>query len=245
MQPFQRLLVCNKGRGAPLCVAAEGDESVIYLYDAIVPTEIDAQWWGGVAADTFAKTIMAINTPFIHLRINSPGGDVFAGRAIAQAIKDSPSTVIAHVDGYAASAASYIALAADEVQIAEGGFFMIHQAWSLAYGNSDDMLGMATLLEKIDSTLVQTYQKETGNTPEQIQQWMSAETWFTADEAVQYGFADSLQKERVKNSARWDLSAYKNAPVDTKPEDKEELDISPARAHFENMRRRLQLAAHV
>lgn len=212
MTPFQKLLINNRGRGSPLEVLASGDESVVYLYDSIVSDEMTAEWIGGVAADTFVKTILSIRTPTIHLRINSPGGDVFAGRAMAQALKETQSTVIAHVDGYAASAASYVALAADEVLIAEGGMFMIHQAWSLAYGNSEDMAAMSVLLEKIDDSLLKTYEKETGNTPEQLMEWMKAETWFTAEESVKYGFADDIASGKVKNICKWDLSAYKSAP---------------------------------
>jgi ATP-dependent Clp protease protease subunit len=243
MQPFQRLLLLNKGRGNPLSVDASGDESVIYLYDQIVPTEVEAQFWGGVAADTIAKTIMGLTTPFVHLRINSPGGDVFAGRAIEQAIRESPATFIAHIDGFAASAASYVALAADEVQIAEGGFIMIHNAWTFAYGNSSDLAAASKLLSQIDGTLVNTYQRETGNTPEQIAQWMDAETWFTSDEAVKYGFADSVSKGAIKNAARWDLSAYKNAPPLSREIEAPALDKWSVQVDFENMRRRLALAA--
>jgi ATP-dependent Clp protease, protease subunit len=184
------------------------DEATIYVYDVI-----DAYW--GVSAKTFAQELAKIDAKTIHLRINSPGGDVFEARAIAVALREHKSKVIAHVDGYAASAASYIALAADEVEIADGAMFMIHKAWTIAFGNSDDLTEMAGLLDKIDADLVRDYVANTGNTEDQVKEWMAAETWFTADEAVENGFADRKSAEFSADAtarAGWDVSAYKNAP---------------------------------
>jgi ATP-dependent Clp protease protease subunit len=110
-------------------VKAEGDEATILLYDVIDP------WWG-VAAKDFIAALAGDHAPTIHLRINSPGGDVFEARAMATAIRQHKSNVIAHIDGVAASAATYIAvIAAKEVEMSDGAFFMIHQAWALAMGN--------------------------------------------------------------------------------------------------------------
>lgn len=201
---------------------ADGPEATVYLYDAI-----DAYY--GVNAESFVKDFNAITAPTIHLRINSPGGDVFDGRAIATAIAQHPSNVIAHVDGLAASAASYVAIAADKVEMAPGAFMMIHKAWTLAFGNADDLLSTAALLEKIDGSLAADYSKKTGKSVAQVEEWMSAETWFTADEAVSEGFADSVAKEDdpecVDNA--WDLSIFANAPKPKarKVNDKISIDI--------------------
>lgn len=225
MHPLQRLMLCNRHRGALRAeMQPNTDEATIYLYDMIVSDEVTAEWFGGVAPQSFIKTLAGITAPVIHLRINSPGGDVFAGRVIEQAIKETDAKVIAHVDGFAASAASYVALAADEVVISEGGFFMIHKAWTMAYGNSNEMLSAAGLLEKIDSSLVKTYVNATGQSAAQIEDWMFNETWFTADEAVGAGFADRIADAKVKNFTKWDLSAYAHAP---KQEQKQELLIAP------------------
>lgn len=207
MKHLLKLLADNRGRGF---VRAEkgADEATVYLYDAIVSDD----YWGGVSAIGLIKELIAIDAPVIHLRINSPGGDVFAARAIEQAIHEHPATVIAHIDGYAASAASYIALAADEVHIAPGGFFMIHKAWTLAFGNADDLMDTAALLEKVDESLVKTYAASTGQELEQIRDWMRAETWFDADEAVQHGFADKITETSPKAKTEWNLAAYANAP---------------------------------
>jgi len=115
-----KLLASNKKRPDRLPqskIVAEADETTIYIYDAIVADEDTAYWWGGVAAETLVPMIRAIKGGTVHLRINSPGGDVFAAQTICQAIRDTGAKVIAHIDGYADSAATVIATAADEVEI--------------------------------------------------------------------------------------------------------------------------------
>lgn len=97
--------------------AEESGESTLYLYDVIVSDD----YWGGISAEKFVKELNALDAPTIHLRINSPGGEVFAARAIEAAIRNHPARIVAHVDGYAASAASFVAVACDEVEIAPAG----------------------------------------------------------------------------------------------------------------------------
>ena len=189
--------------------AEESGESTLYLYDVIVSDD----YWGGISAEKFVKELNALDAPTIHLRINSPGGEVFAARAIEAAIRNHPARIVAHVDGYAASAASFVAMACDEVEIAPGGFFMIHKAWTFTAGNADDLLHTAEMLEKLDASLVDTYAKKTGCTPEEIAGWMKAETWFSAGESVERGFADRVAEAAPKAQADWNLSVYANAPV--------------------------------
>lgn len=215
MKQLLKLLALNKAAQRKFEVVkaeTDGQPNTIYLYDAIVATDEEAAWWGGVSAQSFVKELRGI-TGDINLRINSPGGDVFAARAMEQALREHNGKVVTYIDGYAASAASYLALAADEVHIAAGGFFMIHKAWTFAYGNANDLTSTAALLEKIDESLVGTYATETGQDAQQLRDWMAAETWFNAEEAVQYGFADSIATGAVKDSAQWDLSAYDKAPA--------------------------------
>ena len=121
--------------------------------------------------------------------------------------------IVAIWDGYAASAASFVAVACDEVEIAPGGFFMIHKAWTFTAGNADDLLHTAEMLEKLDASLVDTYAKKTGCAPEAIAGWMKAETWFSAGESVERGFADRVAEAAPKAQADWNLSVYANAPV--------------------------------
>ncbi len=193
----------------PLRAEQSGDEATVYLYDVIVSDD----WFGGVAAESFVKELRAITAPVIHLRINSPGGDVFAARAMEQAIREHKSKVVAHVDGYAASAASFVAVACDEVEIAPGGFFMVHKAWTVAFGNSDDLMETAALLEKVDASLVESYARETGQSAEEVQRMMADETWLSAQESVDLGFADRIAEAAPKASATWNLAAYDKAPA--------------------------------
>lgn len=229
MNQLVKLFALNKGiANRQFVVKAEGNEATIYLYDAIVSDDLTAEWWGGVSPNRFIQELNAITAPVIHLRINSPGGDVFAARVMELAIRQHTSKVIAHVDGLAASAASFLAVACDEVEIAQGGFFMIHKAWSICWGNADDMLSQAGLLEKIDQSLVDTYVAETGQDAVQVAEWMKAETWFGSDEALEYGFADRLADTKAANKIEWNLSAYAKAPVSEPPK----TDPVPEPEHF-------------
>lgn len=212
MHPLNKLFALNKGRGKFRMEAAE-DSATVYLYDVIVDTDADAEWWGGVSAQAFVKAFAAMTAPVVHLRINSPGGSVFAGRAMEQAVREYKGTVIAHVDGYAASAATMPLMAASEVEIAPGGMIMIHKAWTIAMGNSDDLMQTADLLDKIDGTLVKTYAARTGAAESDVSAWMAAETWLTSEEAVERGFADRISEAAPKDRIEWDLSAYVRAPA--------------------------------
>jgi len=180
-------------------------EATVYVYDVIDP------FWG-VSASQFVKDLAGLTQPTIHVRINSPGGDVFEARAMATAMRNHKSKIVAHIDGLAASAASYIATAASEVEISDGAFLMIHQAWSIAGGNAGDFRSMADLLDKIDGELVREYAAETGQSVEQIAAWMAAETWMTADEAIANGFADRKAAEFASADNQWNLDAYDKAP---------------------------------
>ncbi len=212
MHPMLQLLADNRAAPRRFEVHATVQEATVYLYDVMVSDELTAEAFGGIAPKPFVQALRTIEAPVIHLRINSPGGDVFAARVIEQAIREHPARFIAHVDGYAASAATLVTMAADEVVMAKGAFLMIHRSWSMAFGNSQDMLDMATLLEKIDNTIADTYLQRTGQPTSQIRQWMEAETWFTADEAVKARFANRIAEESVSAQAAWNLGVYAHAP---------------------------------
>lgn len=205
------LLANNAKRGE---FRAEGN--TIYLYDTIVASDADAQWFGGVSAETFVKTLAGMKGD-VALHINSPGGDVFAGVAMAQAIRAYAGKVVAHVDGLAASAASAVAVAADEAIMAPGSMLMIHNAWTIALGNRHDFMDTAALLEKIDGDLAQAYAKRSGGDPADFAAMMDKETWLTADETVEMGLANAIAPEKspetAQNLAKFDLSAFEAAPV--------------------------------
>lgn len=215
------LLAANRGRGQFRAEATGSTEATIWLYDVIVRDD----YWGGVSALTLGKALAEYrDADVIHLRIDSPGGDVFAGRAMEQLISEHPARIISHVDGFAASAASYVARSAPEVLISKGGMFMIHKAWTFTYGNADQLIKEAGVLSMIDETLVKTYAEKTGQDPDQLREWIAAETWFNAEKSVEYGFADMIagaseesEAEAEARATAWDLSAYARAPRQSAP----------------------------
>ena len=212
MKKLFALLAANKQKGQVRPIEMKGDEATLYIYDAIVSNEAEAQFWGGVSAEALVPQIRAIKGGTIHLRINSPGGDVFAAQAIVAAIRDTKAAVIAHVDGFAASAATVIATAADQIEISDGALYMIHCGWTMAIGNASDMRATADLLDKVDATIVSQYAARTGKSAEEVKALMDAETWMSAQEAVDMGFADAVCAP-TKTKNQWDLSAYDKAPA--------------------------------
>jgi ATP-dependent Clp protease protease subunit len=213
------LLASNRARVpdrplAPVLNAAR-DEATVYLYGPILSSASEAEYFGGVAAESFVPMLAGVEAKTIHLRIDSPGGTVFGAQAIGQALREHSAKVIAHVDGLAASAATSIATASDEIVMSDGALYMVHRAWTLAYGNVNDMNEMVALLTKLDGVLAEQYAARTGASAEEMLALMDAETWMTAQEAVDAKFVDRIAtstKKDAKASARWDLSAYAKAP---------------------------------
>lgn len=235
MNRLLRLLADNRAvKGARRFeVQAAAEEATVYLYDTIVSSALEAEYWGGVAAEQFVRDFTALTAPVIHLRINSPGGDVFAARAMEQAIRAHKSTVVCHIDGYAASAASFLALAGDQVEISEGGFLMIHQAWAFAMGNANDLKHTATLLEQIDQTIIATYAKRTKMDVAKLQDMLAAETWIGAQEAVDLGFADRIATTEAKDAIDWNVAALRETPISYRDPPEPEDDPAPPRDSYE------------
>lgn len=199
---------------------ATGDIAHVYVYDVI-----DANW--GASARALIDALAQAGAKPVHLHINSPGGDVFEARAMVSAVRAhitaQASTVHTYIDGLAASAATYLALAGQQVHIAEGGMYMVHNAWTLAWGNKNELRTTADLLDKIDATIAADYARKTSASADQITAWMDAETWFTAQEAKDAGFVDTIITAAAtpaaaqQNAGRWNLSAYANAPQPPAP----------------------------
>lgn len=215
---LNNLLIANRHKPVQRPVALDGDEATIYIYEPIVSDDLTAEFYGGVSAQSLVPQLRAITGGVIHLRLNSPGGDVFAAQAIVQAIRDTKAKVIAHIDGLAASAATVIANAADEVEMSDGSLYMIHNAWTFAIGNANDMMETAALLEKCDGIIASQYAKRTGKDIADIKTLMDAETWFNAEEAKEVGLIDRIA-ETVKAESKWNLSAYKNPPKEEPTEE--------------------------
>lgn len=247
MKKLRQLLGTNAAESRkPLnLVRAEGaSEATLYIYDVI-----DA--WYGIAAIDVAQAVAALDaSTTLHVRLNTPGGDVFEGRAIRTALQQFRGKTIGHIDGLCASAGTTIADACDEIEISQGAFYMIHNGWTLAMGDKTEMKKTFDLLSQIDAAIVADYAGRTGKDAAQITAWMDAETWFSADEAVSNGFATRLAAlpEKTTNQHTqklWDLSAFDKTPqalLDAKnPPKTEEFDYAAARAHNERRLRILQI----
>jgi ATP-dependent Clp protease protease subunit len=128
----------------------------------------------------------------VHLRINSPGGDVFAAHTILNLLKNHPAKVTTHIDGLAASAASIVAMAGDEVIMPSNGMMMIHNPQGCQKGDARDMQDMASILNKVRDGIVAVYQDKTGMERQAIINLMNAETWMSADQAKELGFVDTI-----------------------------------------------------
>lgn len=185
-------------------IRARGTGAEVAIYD-----EIGAY---GVSAKGFLAELGALpdGTP-VDLRLNSPGGSVFDAVAIHNALKRHEGPVTVWIDGIAASAASYIAMAGDEIVMPENAFLMIHDPAGLVMGTAEDMRAMAEALDKVKGSLVSGYAAKSGRTPEEVSALMAAETWFDASDAVAQGFADRLI-EPVRIAANFDIGRFRNAP---------------------------------
>lgn len=160
------------------------DTAAIYLYGEI-------GYWG-IEAQDFVRDLMGLRVSNIILHINSPGGEVFDGLAIFHALRDHPATIETRVDGLAASAASFIAMAGDTVVMQRNATMMIHDASGIEIGNADDMRAMADLLDMCSNNIADIYMQQGGGTVEQWRAAMKVETWYSAEEALAVGLCDSV-----------------------------------------------------
>lgn len=168
--------------------AAATDDNTISMFG-----EIGQSWdGGGVTASRISAALRSIGGKDVTVNLNSPGGDMFEGLAIYSLLRDYKGKVTIKVLGLAASAASIIAMAADELQIARAGFLMIHNCWVMAIGNKEDLRAFADTLEPFDAAMGDIYAARTGLEPKVVAKMMTTETWIGGSAAVDKGFADSL-----------------------------------------------------
>lgn len=190
-----------RSTGTAFDIRASDGAMEIDLYDEV-------GFWGVNAKDFRARLKDAGD---VVLRINSPGGDVFDGLAIFNDLVAHKGRVRVEVTGIAASIASIIAMAGDEIAIADNAFFMIHNAWTIGVGNRHDFNDLSGTLAKIDDALARTYASRTGTGIRTIKQMMDDETWLTAKEAKDLKFAtESLTASDAK--AKFDLSVFASVP---------------------------------
>ncbi len=174
--------------------ASEPRVADAYIYDVIGDF--------GITAGAFAQEINDLDVDTLNLKINSPGGEVFDGVAIYNAIKNHPATVNITIDGLAASAASFIAMAGDTVHMARGAELMIHEAHGMTIGNSVDMRQMAEQLERIGDKIAGFYAERAGGDDETWREAMRAETWYTGQEAVAARLADTTDDPPAKGGKK-------------------------------------------
>lgn len=207
-----------------------GNRCAIYAFGVV-----DA-WWG-ISAEEMAEALVGAGGREVDLYINSPGGDAIEARAICAALVAHPAAVHCHIVGMCASAATQLALAGNTCDMLQGSLYMIHEAWTLGWGNKRELGKTVALLGKIDGDIAADYARRTGQSVTDVLALMEAETWYTAEEAKAAGLVDAVTSntrrppadDGATNSAgagkfanllggpkasasRWDLSAYRNAP---------------------------------
>lgn len=163
-----------------------GPVATIRIYDEI-------GYWG-ITADDFARELEAVTAAEIEVQINSPGGEVFAGVAIYNALRTHPARVTTRVDGIAASIASVIAQAGDHRVMVESAQMMIHEAWGLAVGSAADMREMADLLDRQCDVLAGIYANRSGRPVDECRERMRGESWLTDQETLDAGLADEIMR---------------------------------------------------
>lgn len=175
-------------------VSSEGS-STLYLDGDIS----SVTWWGDeVTPEEFRNELRQMKGD-LTVHINSQGGDVFAGVTIYNALKDyGKGKVTVKVDGLAASIASVVAMAGDEIIMSPGSMMMIHNPWSMGVGSAEELRKAADTLDEIREAILPIYTDRSGQSEDTVQELMDNETWMTAEKAVELGFADTVQKSKVE-----------------------------------------------
>lgn len=190
---------------------ADGKSAKINIYE-----QIGKSFWSndGIGAKEFVKDLDALDVDEIQLHINSPGGNAFEGNTIYNALKQHKAKVIVTVDGIAASIASVIVMAGDHVRMPENAMMMIHDPLGFVLGNASVMRKQADALDKIKQSIVAAYMTRSTEERSKIEDMMARETWLSAQEAVDIGFADEMMAgDKAQNFAFEMLSQFHNVPT--------------------------------
>ena len=181
----------------------------IYIYDEI--------GYVGVSAKDFVQDLNKLKDSEITLHLDTPGGDVYDGITIYNAIRDHRANITVVVDSMAASAGSFIAQAGDKRVMNRNSEMMIHDGHTVAIGNAKDMTAIAERLDKISDNIASIYAEHAGNDVEYWRELMRAETWYSAEEAVKAGLADEVAGKEAKTKNDFDLSVFSYAGRDKAP----------------------------
>ena len=192
----------------------EAEKATVYLYGTI-----GDDFWSPSESNTaknFSKELDGLKGKPVDIRIDSLGGDVYEGFAIASSIQRYEGETTAHIDGIAASAASYIAMMADKVVMSDFAQLMIHDAWTYAQGNANELADVVAQLAALDSTIAGIISARSGMELADVKKAMDEETWYTADEAIENGLADEkvTTEKRVADALdRTLMRRFKHAPA--------------------------------
>jgi ATP-dependent Clp protease, protease subunit len=233
-------------KGAEAAKAAEEEEKEQRVLDLAVYGEIGLGEDGEEeSSKAFGKMLAeAGDLDAINLSINSGGGDIFSAIAIRNQLRAKGCKITAYVDGLAASAASFLAVDADETVMRKDSQMMIHNAWSIAVGDKDTMKTCMEQLENVDETMCKSYASATGQSQKAIKGMMDTETWMTDEEAVEMGFADRVEggvkAGRVNNMIVFNGMGFDIKRFNHKPKNFESLPVvadfkkpeSPIRTSF-------------
>lgn len=195
--------------------SADGKSGDIFIYGEI--SKYAWEEYGEKSAKIFQQELEELgDVETINLYVNSPGGSVFEGIAIHNMLKRHSARVVAHVDALAASIASVIIMAADEIRMPGNSMLMIHNAWTFAMGNAEELRKQADDLDRINQSSIQSYLVKAGDklSEEKLKEMLDAETWLSADEAYEFGLCDVVEADNdMAASISEDLFAkYKNVP---------------------------------
>ena len=186
---------------------AAGGTAEILIYE-----DIGSGWLGGISAKQFAEELKALGKiSTINVRLNSEGGNVFDGVAIFNTLRRHQARVVVDIDGMALSIASLVAMAGDEIRMADNALMMVHDPWIVMAGTADELRKQAELMDQVKENLVGTYADRTKLKPEKVSALLSEETWMDSKQARELGFVDAVTEER-RIAAKFDPDKFKHVP---------------------------------
>ncbi len=193
-------------------INARGDSTEVVMYG-----DIGEGWFGGISAADVHADVSKIRTSDIDVRLNTPGGSVDEGIAIANTLRNHEARVTVHVDSLAASIGSYIAVwGADEIVMASNARMMVHNAWTLVGGDANEFRRVADLLDLHNDILIDGYAARASISRDEVVEAMNAETWYNAEQAVEAGLADSVGESSLQMAAWFQPKRFRNTPEDLK-----------------------------
>lgn len=190
-------------------ITNRGDTTEILIYDVI-----GESMFGGISANELVSDLNDVQSPTINLRINCPGGSVFEGFALFEALKRHPARVEVNIDSLAASFGSLLAMVGDVIRVAEYSDWMMHEAWGVMAGDAAEHRRYADLLQAKSDHSAEIYARRSGKPLEEIKEMLAAETWLHGQDIVDAGFADEVVAADAIAAAWFDPSMFRNTPAD-------------------------------